>query len=126
MWEEIAKDIQEKGHGYSGAQCETKLKNLKQNFIKTVDHNNKSGSDKKTCPYFEEHSDIFDLTPAVKPVAVCSNRAGTFGADLIIASSSSQSRESVASSIAAEKSLSDTELTQRIYFIYFKMLKIVC
>ena len=113
LWEEISKDMQEKGYGYSGAQCETKFKNLKQNFTKTVDHNNQTGNDKKTCPYFEELSDIFGMSPAVKPVAVCSNRAGTSGADLTVASSSSQSRESVASSIAAEGSSSDTEVTPR-------------
>lgn len=43
LWEEISKEMQEKGYGYSGAQCETKFKNLKQNFTKTVDHNNVSG-----------------------------------------------------------------------------------
>lgn len=78
-----------------------------------LDHNNKSGNDKKTCPYFQELSDIFGMTPAVKPVALCSNRAGTSGADLTIASSSSQSWESVASPIAAEGSSSNTELTPR-------------
>ena len=51
LWEEISKEMQEKGYGHSGAQCETKFKNLKQNFTKTVDHNNVSGNDKKTCPY---------------------------------------------------------------------------
>ena len=43
LWEEISKEMQEKGYGYSGAQCETKFKNLKQNFTKTDDHNNVSG-----------------------------------------------------------------------------------
>ena len=43
LWEEISKEMQEKGYGYSGAQCETKFKNLKQNFTKTADHNNVSG-----------------------------------------------------------------------------------
>ena len=89
LWEEISKEMQEKGYGYSGAQCETKFKNLKQNFTKTVGHNNVSGNDKKTYPYFEELSDIFGMTPSVKPVAVCSNRAGPVGEDLIRTSSSS-------------------------------------
>ena len=26
LWEEISREMQEKGYGYSGAQCETKLK----------------------------------------------------------------------------------------------------
>ena len=45
LLEEISKEMQEKGYGYSGAQCETKFKNLKQNFTKTVDHNNVSGNE---------------------------------------------------------------------------------
>ena len=45
--------------------------------------------DKKTCPYFEELSDIFGMTSSVQPVAVCSNRAGAVVGDLIDASSSS-------------------------------------
>lgn len=77
LWEGVSKEMQEKGYGYSGAQCETKFKNLKQHSTKTVDHNNVSRKDKKTCPYFEELSDIFGMTPCVTPVAVCSNRAGT-------------------------------------------------
>ena len=28
LWEEISKEMQEKGYGYSGAQCEKKFKNL--------------------------------------------------------------------------------------------------
>ena len=38
----------------------------KQGYTKTVDHNNKSGNDKKTCPYFEELSHIFVITPLLE------------------------------------------------------------
>ena len=110
LWEEISKEMQEKGYGYTGAQCETKFKNLKQNFTKTVDHSNVSGNDKKTCPYFEELSDIFGMTPSVKPVAVCSNRAGPVGEDLIRTSSSSGS---AASSTDGRRPSLDNEETPR-------------
>ena len=114
LWEEISKEMQEKGYGYTGAQCETKFKNLKQNFTKTVDHNNVSGNDKKTCPYFEELSDIFGMTPSVKPVAVCSNRAGPVGEDLIRTSSSSGSfAEAAASSTDGRRPSLDNEETLR-------------
>ena len=73
LWEEIAREMREQGYDYTGPQCETKFKNLKQGYTKTVDHNNKSGNDKKTCPYFEELSHIFVMTPCVTPVALCSN-----------------------------------------------------
>ena len=100
LWEEIARDMRQEGYEYTGSQCETKFKNLKQNYTKTVDHNNVSGNDKKTCPYFEELSEIFGMTPCVKPVAVCSNRATSptsgFQAD---ACSSNSSGGSLASSM---------------------------
>ena len=113
LWEEISKEMQEKGYGYSGAQCETKFKNLKQNFTKTVHHNNVSGNDKKTCPYFEELSDIFGMTPSVKPVAVCSNRAGPVGEDLIRTSSSSFGEAAVSSTDGRRPSLGNEETPRR-------------
>ena len=39
LWEEIARDMRQKGYEYTGSQRETKFKNLKQNYTKTVDHN---------------------------------------------------------------------------------------
>ena len=112
--EKCLKEMQEKGYGYSGAQCETKFKNLKLNFTKTVDHNIVSGNDKKTCPYFEELSDIFGMTPSVKPVAVCSNRACPVGEDLIHTSSSSSSfGEAVVSSTDGRRPSLGNEETPR-------------
>ena len=73
VWDEVAAEMAVKGYNYTGLRCETKFKNLKQNFTKTVDHNNKTGND-KTCPFYEELEEIYGLTPCVKPVAVCSNR----------------------------------------------------
>ena len=107
--------MQEKGYGYSGAQCETKLKNLKQSFTKIVDHNNVLGNDKKTCPYFEELRDIFGMTPSVKPVAICSNRADPVGEDLICTSSSSRSfgEAAVSSTDGRRPSLGNKETLRR-------------
>ena len=56
LCEEITREMREQVYDYTGPQCETKFKNLKQGYTKTVDHNNKSGNDKKTCPYFKELS----------------------------------------------------------------------
>ena len=67
--------MRQKDYQYTGSQCESKFKNLKQNYTRMVDHNNVSGNNKKTCPYFEELSKIFGMTPCVKPIAVCCNRA---------------------------------------------------
>ena len=77
VWEEISKQM--KRHGYlqrSVSKCEVKFKTLKQKCVKTVDHNNKSGNDSKTCSYFNELNEIFACNPFVEPVAECSNRKG--------------------------------------------------
>ena len=48
LWEKIARDMRQQCYDYTGSQCETKFKNLKQDYTKTVNHNNVSGNDKKT------------------------------------------------------------------------------
>ena len=57
-----------KGYTFSGTKCETKFKNMKQTFTKTVDHNNITGNDRRTCPYYDELSDIFGMSLAVRPI----------------------------------------------------------
>ena len=98
--------MRQKGYEYTGSQCETKFKNLKQNYTKTVDHSNVSGNDKKTCPYFEELSEIFGMTPCVKPIAVCSNRAASptsgFQADACSSSSSGGSLASAMQELSSD------------------------
>ena len=64
------------GYPYPASKCEVKFKNLKQKYIKTVDHNNKSGNEMKTCSFFDELNEIFACNPSVLPPAECSNRNG--------------------------------------------------
>ena len=47
LWEEVARDMRQQCYEYTGSQCETKFKNLKQNYTKMVDHNNVLGNDKR-------------------------------------------------------------------------------
>ena len=64
------------GFNISASKCEIKFKNLKQSYVKTVDHNNRSGNDRKICPYFDELSEIFGMSPSVTPPSTVSSRQG--------------------------------------------------
>ena len=79
MWEAIGKGMEELGFPdkRNAGDCESKFKNLKRLYISTVDHNNTSGNDHKTCAYFDEMSSLFQQDPRIQPVTLCSRRAGT-------------------------------------------------
>ena len=79
MWEAIGKGIEELGFPYKrkAGDCETKFKTLKKSNIGTVDQNNTSGNDRKTCAYFDEMSNLFQQDARIQPVTLCSSRAGT-------------------------------------------------
>ena len=49
IWKEISKEMNQYGYSYMSDQCQVKFKNLKQTYVKTVDHNNKSGNSLKSC-----------------------------------------------------------------------------
>ncbi len=57
-------------------KCQVTFKNVKQTYVKTVDHSNKSGNSLKTRSFFDELNEIFACNPFVEPVAECSNRKG--------------------------------------------------
>lgn len=79
IWETIGKEMEKLGFNdkSSPGDCESKFKNLKRAYTNTVDHNNTSGNDRKTCAYFDELNALFEKDVRIKPVAVCSSRAGT-------------------------------------------------
>ncbi len=76
IWKEISKEMNQYGYSYTSDKCQVKFKNLKQTYVKTVDHNNKSGNSLKTCSFFDELNEIFACNPFVEPVAECSNTKG--------------------------------------------------
>ena len=53
--------------------CEGKWKSLISAYRRAVDHNNKSGNDRKECASFKELSDVYGYRPTVKPVATSSS-----------------------------------------------------
>ena len=50
-------------------QCESRWKTMTKTFRATVDHNNISGNNKKTCPFFNEMNELYGYRPNVQPVA---------------------------------------------------------
>ena len=61
----------------NAGDCEGKFKNLKRSYIATVDHNNTSGNECKTCAYFDEMSNLFKKDGRIQPVTPRSSRVGT-------------------------------------------------
>ena len=76
IWKKISKEMNQCRYSYTSDQCQVKFKNLKQTYVKTADHNNKSGNSLKSCSFFNELNEIFACNPFVEPVAECSNRKG--------------------------------------------------
>ena len=69
--------MEELGFADKRNDCEIKFKNMKRTYISTVDHNNTSGNDRKTCACFDEMNKVFQKDARIQPVAVCSSCAGT-------------------------------------------------
>ena len=62
VWEDIAKQIQEKlDSDVNGCQCNQKFRNMKADYQKVLEHNSRSGSFRKTCKYYERLEKL--LTP---------------------------------------------------------------
>jgi len=68
-WKKIAEFFKEKGYSYTAKQIENKWKNLRKNYMKIKDNNNKSGASFKKCKYFDEMEEIYGKSPSVQPVA---------------------------------------------------------
>jgi hypothetical protein len=67
IWQSIAVEINKMGNSFTSLQCEQKWKNLTKAFRDTVDHNSKSGNEKKECPYFKELEESYGFRANVKP-----------------------------------------------------------
>ncbi|XP_063436836.1 uncharacterized protein LOC134718272 [Mytilus trossulus] len=67
MWEDISKVLAGNGFRFTWEQVQGRMKTLTTNLKKINDHNSKSGNDRKTCPYMEEMSELFQGNPVIKP-----------------------------------------------------------
>lgn len=52
-WDKIAKIMQEKGYNVTGIKCSTKFQAMKRTYKTILDHNKKSGNNRKEWEYFE-------------------------------------------------------------------------
>ncbi|KAK2547141.1 hypothetical protein P5673_033083, partial [Acropora cervicornis] len=69
--------LKEEGHvTYDAKSCETKFKNLKRSYTACIDHNKKTGNDRKKCAFYDELNRILYGDDNIEPPAVYSNRKG--------------------------------------------------
>ncbi|XP_060563242.1 uncharacterized protein LOC132722723 [Ruditapes philippinarum] len=67
LWDEISAVLKEKGYIFTGKQCSNKWKSLKRDYRAVVDHNSKTGSDKKTCKFFDDFNQLYGNKPSTRP-----------------------------------------------------------
>jgi len=52
-WDNIARLMQERGHNINGFKCSTKFQSLKRTYKCIMDHNKKSGNNRKDWEYLQ-------------------------------------------------------------------------
>ena len=72
LWARIAKEMPGRGFSVTTAQCDNKFKALKRVTTicrpQYVDHNNNTGSDRKTCKFYEEFDRLYGYKVSTRPV----------------------------------------------------------
>jgi len=63
MFQEISTLLKKQGYNFTWEQVQGRIKTLITNLKKTKDHNNKSGNERKTCPFFKELEELYDGNP---------------------------------------------------------------
>jgi len=79
IWERISKQLnqllaeQNLSCIHTAQQCKAKIKNLGDDYKRVKDHNNKSGNERITFPYFDDLNDVLGCKPRITPkkVAEC-------------------------------------------------------
>ncbi|XP_064400478.1 uncharacterized protein LOC135346698 [Halichondria panicea] len=67
IYEKIAQEMKKKEYERDWTQCRIKIKNLKTNYKKVKDSNNKTGERRKTCKFYDELDRILGHRPASAP-----------------------------------------------------------
>ena len=67
VYERVAQEIKKQGYECDWMQCRTKIKNLKTNYKKVKDSNNKTGENRKSCKFYDELDQILRHRPASAP-----------------------------------------------------------
>ena len=76
VFERISVMMKERGYSRDGEQCKTKIKNLKKTYTNVKDHNNVTGNNKITCPFFDELDTVLGHRPASVPSLVLDASTG--------------------------------------------------
>jgi hypothetical protein len=67
LWHLISDKLKEQGCIATSVQCDNKFKSLKREYRVAIDHNQKSGNDKKTCPFYEEFNRLYGFKASTAP-----------------------------------------------------------
>ncbi|XP_014675274.1 PREDICTED: trihelix transcription factor GT-2-like [Priapulus caudatus] len=67
LWEEICKEMLQMGYLFTWQQIKTKYNNLLHKYKVTKDHNNKTGRQPKTCPYYNELDEYLSEKQNIRP-----------------------------------------------------------
>ncbi|KAL8219654.1 UNVERIFIED_CONTAM: hypothetical protein K2H54_030169 [Gekko kuhli] len=66
-YEQIARGMSVRGHRRSATECCNKTKAMRAEYKRVLLHNNTSGKQRITCPYYNELHNILKGDPSVKP-----------------------------------------------------------
>ncbi|XP_076089134.1 uncharacterized protein LOC143059511 isoform X1 [Mytilus galloprovincialis] len=61
VWREIADVMQQNGYAFDADRCERKFLNLKTSYRNTIQHNCMTGNMSRTCAFFSELHEIFQM-----------------------------------------------------------------
>lgn len=76
IWSEIAELLKKDGFTFNAEQVEGKWKTLLAAYRRVVDHNNKSGNDRKEFQFLDEMKEILVHNPSVTPQFTISSAEG--------------------------------------------------
>ncbi|XP_025161379.1 uncharacterized protein LOC105185880 [Harpegnathos saltator] len=62
--------MQKEKYNVSGLKCSTKLQSLKRTFKAMIDHNKKSGNNRKEWEYQKNMEELFSNKPWVQPLSI--------------------------------------------------------
>jgi hypothetical protein len=77
VWNEIAKQLNEKGYKFTGDQVCSRWKTIMRGYKAVKDSNKTSGSAHKTYEYESYLDDIFCDNPVISPIAIRSSTPST-------------------------------------------------
>lgn len=75
IYESILRSLRERGFRRTWVQCQRKIKSLKTKYKEIKDNNNKSGTGRNNCPFYDLLDSILGDKPSVRPLMVLDSSA---------------------------------------------------